>query len=156
MPLEIERKFLLKNKDWKAVADQGTILKQAYLNTDPERTVRVRIKGQHGFLTIKGKTIKSTRQEFEYEIPLEDALSLLKLCKTPVIEKIRYLVQADELTWEIDIFEGINAGLEMAEVELTAENQQVILPDWIGKEVTEDPRYYNSNLVQFPFSEWQK
>ncbi len=156
MPLEIERKFLLKNKDWKAVADQGTILKQAYLNTDPERTVRVRIKGQHGFLTIKGKTVKSTRQEFEYEIPLEDALSLLKLCKTPVIEKIRYLVQADELTWEIDIFEGINAGLEMAEVELTAENQQVILPDWIGKEVTEDPRYYNSNLVQFPFSEWQK
>ena len=156
MALEIERKFLLKNNSWKAVADDGTVLKQAYLNTDPERTVRIRIKKDKGYLTIKGKTVKSTRQEFEYEIPFDEANDLLQLCEAPIIEKTRYLVEVNELTWEIDIFEGVNAGLEVAEIELTNEDQQVILPNWIGKEVTDDARYYNSSLVSCPFSLWEK
>lgn len=156
MALEIERKFLLKNNGWKAVADDGTVLKQAYLNTDPERTVRIRIKKDKGYLTIKGKTVKSTRQEFEYEIPFDEANDLLQLCEAPIIEKTRYLVEVNELTWEIDIFEGVNAGLEVAEIELTNEDQQVILPNWIGKEVTDDARYYNSSLVSCPFSLWEK
>lgn len=156
MALEIERKFLLKNNGWKAVADDGTVLKQAYLNTDPERTVRIRIKKDKGYLTIKGKTVKSTRQEFEYEIPFDEANDLLQLCEAPIIEKTRYLVEVNELTWEIDIFEGVNAGLEVAEIELMNEDQQVILPNWIGKEVTDDARYYNSSLVSCPFSLWEK
>ena len=156
MALEIERKFRLKNNGWKAVADDGTVLKQAYLNTDPERTVRIRIKKDKGYLTIKGKTVKSTRQEFEYEIPFDEANDLLQLCEAPIIEKTRYLVEVNELTWEIDIFEGVNAGLEVAEIELMNEDQQVILPNWIGKEVTDDARYYNSSLVSCPFSLWEK
>ena len=103
MALEIERKFLLKNNGWKAVADDGTVLKQAYLNTDPERTVRIRIKKDKGYLTIKGKTVKSTRQEFEYEIPFDEANDLLQLCEAPIIEKTRYLVEVNELTWELSL-----------------------------------------------------
>ena len=156
MPLEIERKFLLKNNNWQAQADSGTLFKQAYLNTAPERTVRVRIKGQEGFLTVKGKTEFRSRTEFEYQIPVEDAQAMLLLCERPIIEKTRYLVKADDLIWEIDIFEGVNAGLSMAEVELKDPLQDLVLPDWIGKEVTEDIRYYNSNLVAYPFSEWKE
>jgi len=130
-------------------------IKQGYLNSEKERTVRVRIKGEKGFLTVKGKTVNASRLEFEYEIPKSDALQLLKLCERPIIEKIRYEVPLNGNVWEIDEFEGINKGLIMAEVELESENQAFIRPDWIGEEVTSDIRYYNSNLIAYPFSEWE-
>lgn len=154
MPKEIERKYLLKNNDWKTEVDAGLVLKQGYLNTDPERTVRIRLAGDQGFLTIKSKNIGITRSEFEYEIPYPDTLELLKLCAPPLIEKTRYKVTQDDLTWEIDIFSGENEGLAIAEVELTDETQTVHPPSWLGKEVSADPRYYNSNLVLHPFKGW--
>lgn len=155
MAQEIERKFLLKNQNWKAFSDSGTEIKQGYLSTEKERTVRIRIRGDKGILTIKGATVGMSRLEFEYEIPIFDARELILLCKKPIIEKTRFLLKADELTWEIDIFSGENKGLEIAEVELNTENQTVNLPDWIGEEVTSDSRYYNSNLVKNPFKNWK-
>jgi len=154
MPLEIERKFLIKNDTWKASADKGLVIKQAYLNTDKERTVRVRLKDEQGFLTIKGKTVNTTRVEFEYEIPKQDALELLKLCSKSVIEKTRYNVLHENMLWEIDIFEGDNAGLEVAEIELENENQTFSIPNWLGKEVSMEPKYFNSSLVEKPFKDW--
>ena len=151
MAKEIERKYLLQNNDWKTAADEGLVLKQGYLNTDPNRTVRVRLAGKKGVLTIKSKNIGITRNEFEYEIPYSDTLELLKLCEPPLIEKIRYKVHHDDLIWEIDIFSGENEGLAIAEVELTDEDQSISPPSWLGKEVSDDPRYYNSNLVLHPF-----
>jgi len=155
MAVEIERKFLLKNEDWRSLPQTAIRIKQGYLNSEKERTVRVRIKGEKGFLTVKGKTVNASRLEFEYEIPKSDALQLLKLCERPIIEKIRYEVPLNGNVWEIDEFEGINKGLIMAEVELESENQAFIRPDWIGEEVTSDIRYYNSNLIAYPFSEWE-
>ncbi len=154
MAIEIERKFLLNNADWKAKADKGTIIKQGYLNTDKTRTVRVRLKGTKAYLTVKGKTMGMSRIEFEYEIPVTDAEAMLKLCEQPIIEKTRYLLAEADLTWEIDIFDGENKGLEMAEVELDDENQKVTIPNWIGEEVTYDKRYFNSYLVNHPYQSW--
>jgi len=156
MAKEIERKYLLKNNDWKTEVDQGTVLKQGYLNTDPERTVRVRLVGQKGMLTIKSKNVGITRNEFEYEIPYSDTLELLKLCEPPLIEKTRYKIHQDGLIWEIDIFAGENEGLAIAEVELTNENQTFHSPSWLGKEVSSEAKYYNSNLVLHPFKKWEK
>lgn len=156
MPKEIERKFLLKNEDWRSLPKTAIPIKQGYLNSEKERTVRVRIKGEKGFLTVKGKTVNASRLEFEYEIPQSDALQLLKLCESPIIEKIRYEVPLNGNVWEIDEFDGINKGLIMAEVELESENQSFIKPNWIGEEVTSDIRYYNSNLISHPFSKWEK
>ncbi|KAA3618182.1 MAG: CYTH domain-containing protein [Calditrichaeota bacterium] len=154
MGIEIERKYLLKNNTWRANAI-GTVYRQGYLSTNQKRIVRVRVVGNKGLLTIKGETDGVTRSEFEYEIPLEDANSLLEnLCKKPLIEKVRYHVEYAGLTWEIDEFQGENAGLIIAEVELQEENQTIIFPDWIGEEVSADPRYYNSNLVINPFTKW--
>ena len=155
MPKEIERKFLLQNNDWQAEADEGLVLKQGYLNTDPNRTVRIRLAGKRGILTIKSKNIGITRNEFEYEIPYDDTLELLKLCAPPLIEKTRYKINNDGLTWEIDIFSGENEGLAIAEVELADEHQSITPPAWIGKEVSDDQRYYNSNLVLHPFKNWK-
>lgn len=155
MPVEIERKFLLKSSDWKLECDAGTAIKQGYLNSHKERTVRVRIKGDKGYLTIKGKTENIARQEFEYEIPVEEAVALIQLCEKPVIEKTRYLVKRDNLTWEIDVFEGENQGLEIAEVELTDEGQALELPAWIGAEVSHDARYFNASLISNPFQNWK-
>ena len=121
---------------------------------EPARTVRVRIKKGKGFLTIKGKTIKTTRQEFEYEIPLEEAQELLAWCVPSIIEKTRYLVKYEGLTWEIDVFEGDNKGLEVAEIELEKEAQIITLPTWIGQEVSHEARYYNANLITTPFKNW--
>lgn len=154
MGLEIERKFLLTDNSWRDLSDSGTVIKQGYLNTHPERTVRIRIKGNKGILTVKGKNVKNTRLECEYEIPLDDALEMMKICEQPIIEKTRFIVQYNNLTWEIDEFEGDNIGLTVAEVELESEDQQIELPSWVGEEVSSDRRYYNSSLIRRPFKDW--
>ena len=157
MAIEIERKFWIKNKNWKVAANplEGIVIKQGYLNTDKERTVRVRIYGTKAFLTIKGKSVGMTRAEFEYEVPIEDAIELLQLCNQPIIEKVRYKIHLDNVIWEVDEFEGINEGLILAEVELESEKQKVNIPKWTGKEVTGDIRFYNSSLVNNPFTKWK-
>ncbi len=127
---------------------------QGYLNRDMERTVRVRIAGEQAFLTIKGASRGAVRAEFEYEIPLEDAEQLLKLSDGPVVEKIRYVLNHKGLIWEVDEFLGENHGLVVAEVELTSESQSFEKPNWVGREVTEDLRYFNSNLAAHPYSTW--
>jgi CYTH domain-containing protein len=154
MPKEIERKFLLKNDNWRSQFTSRKIIKQGYLSTQKERTVRVRVLGEKGFLTIKGETVGMTRLEFEYEIPGDEAKELLQLCEKPLIEKERFIVLRGKLNWEIDIFEGDNKGLNLAEVELKDENQKVEMPDWVGEEVTYESRYFNSNLVKLPFGRW--
>lgn len=151
--LEIERKFLVDQKKWKPTGESKK-LKQGYLSVDPERTVRVRIVEDKAFLTIKGKSVGIKRTELEYAIPLNEAEVLMKMCLDIPIEKKRYLEVRGELIWEIDVFEGANKGLVLAEVELKHENQKVDLPDWITKEVSDDPRYFNSWMSQNPFSEW--
>lgn len=154
MPLEIERKFLVKGEDWRA-AGTGTPYRQGYLSTVPERSVRVRLVRDKGYLTIKGVTVGATRAEYEYEIPAVEASEMLdKLCERPLIEKTRYRLQHQGLTWEIDEFSGDNAGLIIAEVELDDEGQTVILPDWVGQEVTGDRRYYNASLIAEPYTGW--
>jgi len=154
MPTEIERKFLLKNNNWKPLVARSYILKQGYLSTQPERSVRVRIKGGKGILTIKGKTEGIARAEYEYEIPVVEANELLQLCEKPIIEKTRYEVLQGDRTWEIDIFEGVNKGLSMAEIELKSEKETLEAPDWIGEEVSDDFRYFNASLVKHPYSMW--
>jgi CYTH domain-containing protein len=150
MAIEIERKFLIRGDDWRPAAT-AEHYRQGYLSTVPERTVRVRVIADVGYLTVKGKTFGATRPEFEYVIPVEDAHALLdKLCLRPLIEKTRYTLNYQGLVWEIDEFEGDNAGLVIAEVELESEDQCIALPGWIGDEVTGDHRYYNANLVTNP------
>lgn len=158
MGVEIERKFLIKNDSWKndPKLSKGQVIKQGYISLHPNRTVRARVKGEKAFLTIKGKAQGLSRLEFEYEVPQEDALAMIKLCEDPVIEKTRYEIQKGEVIWEIDVFEGDNAGLEVAEVELKQEDQVVELPDWVGEEVSGDTRYINASLVQNPFKNWGK
>ncbi|MGO9060187.1 MAG: CYTH domain-containing protein [Candidatus Binataceae bacterium] len=154
MAKEIERKFLVKGDSWRRQG-VGKHYRQGYLSTVKERTVRVRTAGDKGFITVKGISVGATRSEYEYEIPLADAKEILDhLCEHPLIEKTRYRIQWAGLTWEVDEFEGENRGLVTAEVELTDEHQAVSLPDWIGHEVTTDPRYFNSSLVAHPFSKW--
>lgn len=154
MGKEIERKFLPRNDGWRAGAP-GVRYRQAYLSTEPQRTVRVRRAGDQAYLTIKGKSVGAARLEYEYPIPVQDADEMLDgLCLKPVIEKTRYRVEHGGLTWEVDEFEGVNAGLVIAEVELESEDQAVELPDWVGEEVTGDQRYYNASLIANPFSTW--
>jgi len=154
MPVEIERKFLVRGDGWRALG-AGMPYRQGYLSTIPERSVRVRLVRNKGYLTIKGLAVGVTRAEYEYEIPADEAGELLdKLCEQPLIEKTRYRVECNNLTWEIDEFAGDNAGLIVAEVELEKEHQAIALPDWIGQEVTGDPRYYNASLVSNPYSQW--
>ena len=154
MPDEIERKFLVKDSRWKAFGN-GELFRQGYLSLEPERTVRVRVAGDKGFLTIKGKTRGVTRSEYEYEIPVAEAASMLDdLCVGPQIEKLRYRINHAGQVWEVDEFLGDNAGLIVAEIELASEDQKIDLPEWVGEEVSGDPRYYNSNLTRHPFSQW--
>ena len=154
MGKEIERKFLVKNESWKATA-KGKRYRQGYLSTVKERTVRVRTAGDKGYMTVKGITQGASRAEYEYEIPFADANEMLnQLCLRPLIEKTRYCIPQGDVTWEIDEFEGDNRGLIVAEVELKDEHQSFTMPDWIGQEVTKDPRYFNANLVARPFSTW--
>ena len=155
MGTEIERKFLLANDTWRKKIQKSTIIRQGFLNTAPERTVRIRQKGDKGFLTIKGKNEGIARQEFEYEIPLNEAQELLNMCLPHLIEKERFIVLENDLIWEIDVFEGNNKGLIVAEVELENIAQTIILPAWVGQEVSDDIRYYNSNLSQHPFVNWK-
>lgn len=153
--MEIERKFLVQGNAWRQGAT-GVRYRQGYLCTDKHRTVRVRTAGDRAFLTIKGLSQGASRAEYEYEIPSEDADAMLDtLCHRPLIEKTRYRIPADDLVWEIDEFKGENAGLIVAEVELNSADQPVRLPPWLGKEVTDDPCYYNANLVRTPYSAWQ-
>jgi adenylate cyclase len=154
MAKEIERKFLVKD-NWQPQA-AGITIAQGYLSTVPERTVRVRIKGDKGYLTIKGKNQGISRAEFEYEIPLADAEELLKLAEQPILSKVRYLEQHGNRLWEIDVFAGENQGLVVAEVELPDEGADFSRPVWLGQEVSGDVRYYNANLIKNPFSLWKK
>lgn len=154
MGKEIERKFLVKSDAWRALA-QGTMYRQGYLNSIKERTVRIRTVGEKAFLTIKGITVGASRAEYEYEIPFADCNAMLDtLAEKPIIEKKRYKIARAGLTWEIDEFFGENAGLIVAEVELESEDQKIDKPEWIGEEVTGDPRYFNSNLIKHPFTKW--
>jgi adenylate cyclase len=153
--IEIERKFLLVGEDWRALG-QPVLLRQGYLNTDPARTVRVRIEGQGACLTIKSKNVGAARGEWEYPIPVQEASELLdRLCERPLIEKYRRRIAFQGHTWEVDEFLGENAGLAVAEIELGAEDEAFARPGWIGTEVTGDPRYYNSSLIRLPFSQWK-
>ncbi len=154
MPQEIERKYLVSGEAWKRLAE-GILYRQGYLSTDKERTVRVRIIGDTGYLTIKGITVGVSRPEYEYEIPIPDARELLDgLCEKPIIEKYRHTIAFGGLVWEIDEFQGVNKGLVIAEVELESEEQAINLPPWVGEEVSGDPRYFNAHLVSHPFSTW--
>jgi CYTH domain-containing protein len=154
MGTEIERKFLVIKDMW-LPKSKGHCYRQGYLSSAKERIVRLRVAGNKGFLTIKGLTEGFSRIEFEYEIPKEDADQMLdRLCERPLIEKIRYREDHEGIIWEIDVFEGDNKGLIMAEVELESETQQFSLPPWIGEEVSEDPRYFNVNLAKNPFKQW--
>jgi adenylate cyclase len=154
--IEIERKFLIVSEAFKRDALRQNHIAQGYLNTHAERTVRVRIKGEKGYLTIKGESSATglSRFEWEKEISVEEAKQLLLLCEKGVIEKIRYEIHVGEHLFEVDEFLGENKGLIIAEVELQSETEQFEKPNWIGKEVTQDHRYYNSYLSQNPFSSW--
>lgn len=155
MAQEIERKFLV-NGDFKSVATKATRITQGYLSSVPERTVRVRIKGDKGFITIKGVGSSSgaSRYEWEKEIPVSVVEELLQLCEAGVIDKTRFLVTAGPHTFEVDEFYGENEGLVVAEVELSSEDESFEKPNWLGKEVTGDVKYYNSMLMKNPFKSW--
>ena len=152
MALEIERKFLVKGDTWRDAP--AVYFSQGYLNRAKERTVRIRVAAERGFLTVKGANKGATRAEFEYEIPLADAKELLALCDGPLIEKYRRELSCDGALWEIDEFLGENIGLVVAEIELESENQSFSRPSWLGEEVTDNPRYYNSNLSSHPYRKW--
>lgn len=155
MAQEIERKFLV-NGDFKKFAIRQTWIKQGYLSSVPERTVRVRVKGDKGYLTIKGTSNASgiSRYEWEKEIPVAEAEELLALCEPGIIDKTRYLVPAGDFTFEVDEFHGENQGLVIAEIELKSESDKFQKPEWLGEEVTGDLRYYNSMLIRNPFAGW--
>jgi len=155
--IEIERKFLVTSEAFKSLAHSKHTITQGYLNSNPERTVRIRIRGESGFLTIKGKGSETgmTRFEWETEISLLEAKPLLALCEKGVIHKTRYEVKVGKHVYEVDVFSDDNQGLIIAEIELTSESETFEKPDWIGKEVTNDNRYYNAYLSQNPFKNWK-
>lgn len=155
---EIERKFLVKDESFKKSSQHKYVIVQGYLSSNPERSVRIRIRDKEAFLTIKGATSESgtTRFEWEKEIPLDEAEALLELCEPTAIKKERYLVKVGQHTFEVDEFHGDNQGLIMAEVELKTEAEAYTKPDWLGKEVTGDPRYYNAYLSKKPYKSWVK
>lgn len=154
--IEIERKFLVLSDAFKSISVTQNQIAQGYLNSDPERTVRVRIKNNQGFITIKGKSNESglSRLEWEKEIDVAEATQLLALCEKGVIHKTRYEVPFGQHVVEVDVFEGENEGLVMAEIELGSETETYAVPEWLGKEVTNDARYYNSYLSQNPYMIW--
>ncbi|MEI7841184.1 MAG: CYTH domain-containing protein [Methylococcaceae bacterium] len=156
MAQEIEHKFLLANDDWREYVSHSVIYKQGYLSSQPTSSIRVRISDSEAWLNIKSATIGTQRSEYEYEIPLADAHEILNnLCLKPVIEKTRHLVTHENHLWEIDEFDGENAGLIVAEIELDAVGETFAKPDWIGAEVTQDVRYYNNNLAREPYCQWR-
>lgn len=153
MGVEIERKFLLAGDGWRALGEP-LLLRQGYLSSDPARVVRVRVAGDQAWLTIKGRSVGATRGEWEYPIPPADAAELLALCEQPIIEKFRRKIEFAGNVWEVDEFLGANQGLLLAEIELAAEDQPFDKPDWIGADVTDDARYFNSSLGRHPYSRW--
>ena len=154
--IEIERKFLVKSEEYKAISFAKNEISQGYLNSNPERTVRVRIKGNQGYLTIKGKGNETgmSRLEWEMEIPVDEAKMLLNLCESGVISKMRYEVKFGNHVYEVDEFFGENEGLVLAEIELKSEDEAFEKPDWLGEEVTNNEKYYNSYLSKNPFKNW--
>jgi adenylate cyclase len=157
MATEIEHKFLLANDGWRQHIQKSNYFKQGYLSSQPTSSIRVRIAGQQAWLNIKSATIGTTRQEYEYEIPLPDAEEMLNtLCRKPLIEKTRHFIPINQHLWEIDEFDGDNKGLVIAEIELQEAGETFIKPSWIGEEVTHELRYYNNNLVDNPYQKWVK
>lgn len=155
MPIEIERKFLVRNDSWRDAAGEGVHFRQGYIIGAQRASVRVRIEGENANLNIKGATLGVRRQEYEYPIPLDEANELLDtLCEQPLIEKIRFTVRHGDHLWEIDLFEGDNSGLVVAEIELADEHEPFERPEWLGEEVSDDPRYYNVMLAKHPYREW--
>lgn len=157
MGIEIERKLLVVDDSWREAASAGMRYRQGYLSTDPRNSVRVRVCGDRAWLNVKSTTVGVTRREYEYEIPSADAHAILEeLCVKPLIEKTRFIVEHDGLAWEVDVFEGDNAGLVVAEIELEAADDEFALPAWAGEDVSADPRYYNQRLVEHPYSRWAR
>lgn len=152
MAIEIERKFLVVGDAWREAP--AVFFSQGYLNLNKARTVRIRLAGEEAFLTIKGASVGASRMEFEYPIPVADARELLTMCEQPLIEKNRRKILCDGFVWEVDEFLGDNLGLVIAEIELPAEDTIFTRPAWVGEEVTEDARYFNSNLSRSPFNTW--
>ncbi len=153
MAFEIERKFLVKGYQWRN--GHGKMYRQGYLNSDKKRNVRIRVINDKGYLTVKGISQGAVREEYEYEIPKADADAMLDgLCEKPLIEKKRYTIVYKGFVWEVDEFFGYNLGLIVAELELQSEDQAFLKPEWIGEEVTGDPKYFNANLVHRPYSKW--
>jgi len=154
MGVEIERKYLVEGDSWRGQIVSATRIVQGYLARG-DVTVRARIRGDRAYLTVKGRSQGIARSEFEYEIPVADAETMLaELADGPVVEKTRHLVEVGGHTWELDVFSGANEGLVMAEIELADADEQFDLPQWAGAEVSDDPRYYNVNLAREPFSQW--
>ncbi len=155
MHYEIERKFLVSG-DFTSQIQNSVRITQGYLNSHPERTVRVRIWGEQGFITVKGigSGAGMKRFEWEKEIPVEEARELMDLCEPGVIDKVRHIIRVGEHIFEVDFFMGDNEGLVLAEVELQSENEAFLRPEWLGEEVTGDPRYYNAALAQKPYKMW--
>ncbi len=155
MPVEIERKFIIKDDDWKRQRAVSVRLRQGYLKNSIKGVVRIRAAGEKGYITVKGKTVNAVRLEYEYEIPVSEAEEMLdKLCDKPLIEKTRHLIIHKGFEWSVDCFFGENQGLVVAEIELKSRKQLFEKPDWVGREVTHDPRYFNSNLCSNPYKCW--
>jgi len=154
MGVEIEYKFLI-DKNKLPTLKNGYTIKQGYIQTADQTTVRIRVRDKEAFLTIKGKSQGASRLEFEYPIPLSDAEEMLtNLCHSSLIEKTRYLIEHEGHTWEVDVFEGTNKGLIIAEIELNSEDEDFSLPGWVAENVTDDVRYFNSNLITRPYTDW--
>ncbi len=157
MASEIERKFLLRDESWRIFARDPTRIRQGYILGGAKASVRVRVSGDCAWLNLKSATVGVSRAEFDYPIPVSDAEQILdKLCVRPIIEKTRFLVDHAGHCWEVDVFEGDNSGLVVAELELASEDESFELPPWAGKEVSKDRRYYNSSLVQLPYCRWKR
>ncbi len=157
MAKEIEYKFLIDKKLWSKVLYQKRFkIIQAYLHKDSEKVIRVRMQDKKGFLTIKGKSQGIVRDEFEYQIPYKDAKELIRKFADKIIEKTRYIVNFKGKKWEVDVFDGLNKGLIMAEIELKSADESFVKPEWILEDVTLDSRYHNSNLVSHPYTKWEK
>lgn len=155
MGTEIEKKYLIVSDDWRKHADAGIYMVQGYMSSNEKSSVRVRINGDSANLNIKSKTIGIQRSEYDYAIPVDEAKEILEtLCDKPFIEKTRFLVMHEGHEWEIDVFAGDNDGLIVAELELDSVDEEFALPDWIGDDVSNDPRYYNVCLVTHPFKDW--
>lgn len=152
MAIEIERKFLVVGEGWRTTA--GVLMCQGYLNRDPARTVRVRLAGDAAYLTIKGAGVGIARAEFEYAIPRVDGEAMLTMCDGPILRKVRHEVWYAGMMWEVDEFQGDNAGLVVAELELETEDQSFECPAWLGAEVSGDARYFNSQLAVRPYKTW--